>query len=202
MTHGLTNVGSETSRDWEDHEKTLGVDALRGCPIMGLKLYSTGRPIKGKACRQWILKVVGQARVLRESWEGGAKGLKTDDDMALMSPPPPGPWGAPLDSAGPPGIKVFPKVDSQLLESAEEMNMGPRDEVFLASLDFHIAKISSFICIISASVALKSSKESRRRDSLCILYAISHSTLRVRGLSLAYSHTMGQPGHRAQSTRL
>ena len=80
--------------------------------------------------------------------------------------------------------------------------MGPRDEVFLVSLDFHIAKISSFIHMISASVALKSSKESRQRDSLCILYAISHSMLRVRGLSLMYSHTVGQPGHRAQSTRL
>ena len=122
--------------------------------------------------------------------------------MALMSPPPPGPRGTPLDGAGPPGIKVFPRVDPQLLESAEEMNVGPRDEVFLASLDFHIAKMSSFIRIILASVALKSSKESRQRDSLCILYAISHSMLRVRGLSLAYSHTVGQPGHRAQSIRL
>ena len=118
-----------------------------------------------------------------------------------MSPPPPGPWGAPLGSAGPLGIKVFPRVDPRLLESAEEMNVGPRDEVFLASLDFHVAKISSFICIISASVALKSSKESRWRDSLCILYAISNSTLRVRGLSLVYSHTVGQPGHRAQLIR-
>ena len=80
--------------------------------------------------------------------------------------------------------------------------MGLRDEVFLMSLDFHVAKMSSFICIISASVALKSSKESRQRDSLCILYAISHSTLRVRGLSLMYSHTVGQPGHRAQLIRL
>ena len=81
------------------------------------------------------------------------------------------------------------------------MNVGPRDEVFLASLDFHIAKISSFIRIISASVVLKSSKESKWRDSLCMLYAIPHSTLRVRGLSLMYSHTVGQPGHRAQSIR-
>ena len=74
------------------------------------------------------------------------------------------------------------------------MNVGPRDEVFLASLDFHVAKISSFICIISASVALKSCKESRRRDSLCMPYAISHSTLMVRGLSLVYSHTVGRLG--------
>ena len=133
---------------------------------------------------------------------GGAKGLKTDDDdTAIASPPPPGPWGTLLDGAGPPGIKVFPRVDPRLLESAEEMNVGPRDEVFLASLDFHVAKISSFMCMMSASVALKSSRESKRRDSLCMLYAMSHSTLRVKGLSLAYSHTVGRLGHRAQSIR-
>ena len=108
---------------------------------------------------------------------GGAKGLKTDDDMAIMSPPPPGPRGTPLDGAGPLGIKVFPRVDPRLLESAEETNVGPRDKVFLASLDFHVAKISSFMRMISALVALKSSKESKWRDSLCMLYAISHSTL-------------------------
>ena len=119
-----------------------------------------------------------------------------------MSPPPPRPWGTLLDGAGPPGIKVFPRVDPRLLESAEEMNVGLRDEVFLTSLDFHVAKISSFIHIILASVALKSSKESRQRDSLCILYAISHNTLRVRGLSLVYLHTVGRPGHKAQSIRL
>ena len=76
--------------------------------------------------------------------------------------------------------------------------MGPRDEVFLASLDFHLAKISSFICIISASVALKSSNKSRQRDSWCTLYAISHSKLTVRALSLTYSQTIGQLGQRAQ----
>ena len=48
MTHGLVEVGTEISCNWEDSEKILGVDALRGCPIMGLKLYSTGGPIKGK----------------------------------------------------------------------------------------------------------------------------------------------------------
>ena len=132
---------------------------------------------------------------------GGAKGLKTDDDMAIASPPPPGPWGTPLDGAGPAGLKVFPRVDPQLLESAEETNVGLRDEVFLTSLDFHIAKISSFIHMMSASVALKSSKESKQRDSLCMLYAISHSTLRVKGFSLTYSHTVGRPGHRARSIR-
>ena len=62
-------------------------------------------------------------------------------------------------------MKVFPKVDPQLLESAEEMNVGLRDEVFLMSLDFHMARMSSFIRIMSASVALKSSSEWRWRDS-------------------------------------
>ena len=121
----------------------------------------------------------------------GAKGLKTDDDAAIASPPPPGPWGTPLDGAGSPGIKVFPRVDPQLLESAEEMNVGPRDEVFLTSLDFHVAKMFSFIRMMSASVALKSSRESKQRDSLCMLYTMSHSMLRVKGLSLMYSHTVG-----------
>ena len=120
---------------------------------------------------------------------GGAKGLKAEDDMAIASPRPPGPRGTLLDGAGCPGVKVFPRVDPQLLESAEETNMGLRDEVFLMSLDFHILKMLSFRRIISASVALKSSKESKRRDSLCMLYAMSHSTLRVKGLSLACTHT-------------
>ena len=133
--------------------------------------------------------------------DGGAKGLKAEDDVAIASPPPPGPRGTLLDGAGCPGVKVFPRVDPQLLESAEETNMGLRDEVFLTSLDFHVLKMLSFRCIISASVALNSSKESKQRDSLCMLYTMSHSMLRVKGLSLAYSHTVGRPGHRAQSIR-
>ena len=48
VTHGLTEVGSETSRDWGNREKTSGVDALRGHPVMGSKLYSAGKPIAGK----------------------------------------------------------------------------------------------------------------------------------------------------------
>ena len=74
---------------------------------------------------------MGQPGCTKGILGGGAKGLKTDDDVALMSPPPPGPWGTLLDGAGPPGIKVFPRVDPRLLESAEEMNVGLRDEVFL-----------------------------------------------------------------------
>ena len=132
---------------------------------------------------------------------GGAKGLKTEDDVAITSPPPPGPQGTLLDGAGCPGVKVFPRVDPRLLESAEEMNVGPRDEVFLTSLDFHVLKMLSFRHIMSTLVALKSSKESKWRDSLCMLYAMSHSRLRVKGLSLAYSHTMGRLGRRAQWIR-
>ena len=56
--------------------------------------------------------------------------MKTDDDVALMSPPPPGPQGTLLDGAGPLGIKVFPRVDPQLLESAVEMNVGPKGRGF------------------------------------------------------------------------
>ena len=128
---------------------------------------------------------------------GGAKGLKAKDDVAIASPPPPGPRSTLLDGTGCPGVKVFPRVDPQLLESAEETNVGLRDEVFLASLDFHVLKMLSFRRIISTSVALKSSNESKWRDSLCMLYAMSHSRLRVKGLSLVYSHTIGRPGHRA-----
>ena len=48
VTCGLVGVGSETSCGWEDCEKILGVDAFRGRPVMGSKLYSTGGPIIGK----------------------------------------------------------------------------------------------------------------------------------------------------------
>ena len=48
VTHGLTEVGRETSRDWENREKASGVDALRGRPVMGLKLYLADGPITGK----------------------------------------------------------------------------------------------------------------------------------------------------------
>ena len=48
ITHGLVEVGIEISRNWEDHEKISGVDALRGCPVMGSKLHTAGGPIAGK----------------------------------------------------------------------------------------------------------------------------------------------------------
>ena len=124
----------------------------------------------------------GTARELWESRGGGAKVLKAEDDVAIASPPPPGPWGTLLDGAGCLGVKVFPRVDPRRLESTEEINVGPRDGVFLVSLYFHILKMLSFRCIMSTSVALKSSKESKQRNSLCMLYAMSHSTLRVKGL--------------------
>ena len=57
---------------------------------------------------------------------GGAKGLKTEDDTAIASPPPPGPRSTLLDGAGCPGVKVFPRVDPQLLESAEGNEHGPK----------------------------------------------------------------------------
>ena len=132
---------------------------------------------------------------------GGAKGLKAEDDAAVASPPPPGPRGTLLDGAGCPGVKVFPRVDPRFLASAEKMNMGPRDDVFLVSLDFHVLKMLSLRHIMSTSVALKSCNESKQRDSLCMSYTMSHSRLRVKGLSLAYSHTVGRPGHRARSIR-
>ena len=47
----------------------------------------------------------------------------------------------------------------------EEMNMGLRDEVLLLSLEFHMVRMLFFMSIKSASVALKSSNESRWRAS-------------------------------------
>ena len=77
------------------------------------------------------------------------------------------------------------------------MNVGPRDKVLLASLDFHMARISSFIATRSALVALKSSSKLRWRASWHTPYAISHSTLMFRTWSFVYSQTVGQPGQRA-----
>ena len=63
--------------------------------------------------------------------------------------PPPGLQRALLDAVAPLGIKVLPKVDPCPLESTEETNVGLRDEVLLASLDFHMARILSFMPIRS-----------------------------------------------------
>ena len=110
--------------------------------------------------------------------------------------------GTPLEGCRLSGNKSFPQGGSPTPGICRGDERGSKDEVFLASLDFHVARISSFIRMMSASVALKSSRESKQRDSLCMLYAMSHITLRVKGLSLAYSHTMGRLGHRARSMRL
>ena len=127
--------------------------------------------------------------MLREYWAVGAKGLKNGNDALLM--PPPRPRRVLLDAVASLGIKVLPRVDPCPFESTDEMNVGPRDEVLLVSLDFHMARISSFMAIRSASVALKSSSESRQRASLYTPYVISHSTLMFRTWSFACSQTVG-----------
>ena len=48
VIHRLVEAGGETSHGWEDREKISEVDAFRGHPVMGLKLYSVGGPIIGK----------------------------------------------------------------------------------------------------------------------------------------------------------
>ena len=63
-------------------------------------------------------------------------------------------------------VKVFPKVDPCSLDPTdEEVNVGLRDKVLLLSLDFHMVRMLFFMSIKSASVALKSSNESRQRAS-------------------------------------
>ena len=65
------------------------------------------------------------------------------------------------------GVKVSPKVDLLLLAPVDEgVKVGLRDKVLCLSLDSHMARMSFFSSIRSASVALKSSKESRHRTSL------------------------------------
>ena len=65
------------------------------------------------------------------------------------------------------GVKVSPKVDLLSLAPTDEgVNVGPRDEVLHLSLDSHVVRMSFFSSIRSASVALKSSNESRCRTSL------------------------------------
>ena len=64
-------------------------------------------------------------------------------------------------------VKVSPKVDLLLLAPTDEgVNVGLRDEVLCLSLDSHMVRMSFFSFIRSASVALKSSNESRHRTSL------------------------------------
>ena len=48
VTHGLVEVGNETSCGWEVREYVSGINTFRGHPVMGLKLYYTGMPIVGK----------------------------------------------------------------------------------------------------------------------------------------------------------
>ena len=48
VMHGLVEFGNETSRGWDDREYVSGINAFRGHPVMGLKLYSAGMPIVGK----------------------------------------------------------------------------------------------------------------------------------------------------------
>ena len=65
------------------------------------------------------------------------------------------------------GVKVSPKVDLLLLAPADEgVKVGPRDKVLCLSLDFQVVRMLSFSSTRSASVALKSSSESRHRASL------------------------------------
>ena len=73
VTHGLVEVGSETSCGWEGSEKTSGVDALRGHPIMGSKLYSAGRPTMQESWQAVGLEGNGTAQELWESQVVGPK---------------------------------------------------------------------------------------------------------------------------------
>ena len=92
-------------------------------------------------------------------------GLERDGDVS------PRPWLEPWRvlayAAVLEGVKVSPKVDLLLLAPAEEgVKVGLRDEVLCLSLDSHVVRMSFFNSIRSASVALKSSNESRHRTSL------------------------------------
>ena len=67
------------------------------------------------------------------------------------------------------GVKVSPKVESFLAGTRADkgVNVGPRDKVLCLSLDSHVARMSCFsVPTDLASVALKSSNESRHRTSL------------------------------------
>ena len=45
---GLVGVINDTPSGWEVREYVLSFNTFRGHPVMGLKLYSAGRPIMGK----------------------------------------------------------------------------------------------------------------------------------------------------------
>ena len=64
------------------------------------------------------------------------------------------------------GVKVLPKVEPFSLAPVDEgVNVGLRDEVLHLSLESHMARMSFFRSIKSASVALKSSSELRHKTS-------------------------------------
>ena len=72
-----------------------------------------------------------------------------------------------MDAMASEGVKVSPKVDLFSMAPTDEgVNVGPRDEVLHLSLDSHMVRMLFFRSIRSASVALKSSNESRHRTSL------------------------------------
>ena len=48
VMHRLVGVRNKTSSGWEGGEYVFGINAFRGHPVMGLKLYSTGIPTVGK----------------------------------------------------------------------------------------------------------------------------------------------------------
>ena len=48
VMHGLVGVRNETSSGWEGGEYVFRINAFRGHPVMGSKLYSTGIPTIGK----------------------------------------------------------------------------------------------------------------------------------------------------------
>ena len=67
MTRRLMKVGSETSRDWDNCEKT-GVDALKGRPVMGSK----ADPLQ-ESWQVLDLEGIGTGWELWESWVVGPK---------------------------------------------------------------------------------------------------------------------------------
>ena len=48
VMHGLVGVRNNAPSGWEGREYVLGINAFRGRPVMGSKLYSVGIPTVGK----------------------------------------------------------------------------------------------------------------------------------------------------------